>query len=85
MGLHRYGGGDRIRSISARFRWRWLTPCIHLAPLSKAVGTARAAGHSEVLYGMVTFSAMLSSTVGYIGPCWDMLGHRRSWERIALA
>ena len=62
-----------------------LTLCIHFGSCPKSATAAQAAGHREVLYGMVAFSVMLTSAMGYIGPRRDILGQLDSWERIALA
>jgi hypothetical protein len=47
---------------------------IHSTPISKGSGTGQSCGASEVPHGMVAFLAMLSSAMGYFGPCRDMLG-----------
>jgi helix-turn-helix protein len=75
MGSRGSGGGRRIRSAATGSAGVPLTLCIHSWLLSRRVQARPGPQDAcEVLRGMMAFSAMPSSVVGYIGPCWDMPG-----------
>src|SRR6266481_3180242 len=75
MGSRGSGGRRRIRIAATGSTGIALTLFIEFRLLSWRVQVLpRAAVRCEVLHGMVAFSAMPSSAMGYIGPCGDMPG-----------
>jgi hypothetical protein len=74
MGSRGSGDGCSIRGAATGSTGIALILFIQLAPVPKSAAAARAARRCEVLDGIVAFSAMLSSAMGYIGRRWDIPG-----------